>query len=68
MKKTLFILSALTIFLFAQTTKAQQSKDIVDIAVSVDDFSTLVTALKAADLVGALKGCLLYTSPSPRDA
>lgn len=31
-------------------------KDIVDVAVSVDDFSTLVTALKSAELVEALKG------------
>jgi len=30
--------------------------DIVDTAASVKDFSTLVTAVKAADLVGALKG------------
>ncbi len=65
MKKTFFILSALAIFLFAQTTKAQQSKDIVDIAVSVDDFSTLVTALKAADLVGALKGDGPFTVFAP---
>lgn len=57
MKKVLFILSAFTLLFFVQTTNAQdKSKDIVDIAVSVDDFSTLVSALKAADLVGALKG------------
>lgn len=31
-------------------------KDIVDTAVSAKDFSTLVTAVKAADLVEALKG------------
>ncbi len=65
MKKALFILSTVAIFLFAQTTKAQQSKDIVDIAVSVDDFSTLVTALKAADLVGALKGDGPFTVFAP---
>lgn len=29
--------------------------DVVDTAASVEDFSTLVTAVKAADLVGALK-------------
>ncbi|WP_273567642.1 fasciclin domain-containing protein [Maribacter halichondriae] len=57
MKKVLFIMSTVALFMFSQTTTAQsQSKDIVDIAVSVDDFSTLVSALKAADLVGALKG------------
>ncbi|MEO1013495.1 MAG: fasciclin domain-containing protein [Bacteroidota bacterium] len=49
------LLIQILIFL-AQNAVAQKGKDIVDIAVSVDDFSTLVTALKAADLVGALKG------------
>ncbi len=56
MKKVIFILSTVALVLFTQTTTAQKSQDIVDIAVSVDDFSTLVTALQAADLVGALKG------------
>ena len=51
--------------LFAQQTNAQKSKDIVDIAVSVEDFSTLVTALKAADLVGALKGDGPFTVFAP---
>jgi len=66
MKKVLFILSAFTILFFAQTSNAQdKSKDIVDMAVSVDDFSTLVTALKAADLVGALKGNGPFTVFAP---
>ena len=39
---------------FSQMVTAQKS--IVDIAVGNEDFSTLVAALKAADLVGALKG------------
>ncbi len=56
MKKLVFILSTIALIATTQTAKAQKSQDIVDIAVSVDDFSTLVTALKAADLVGALKG------------
>lgn len=33
-----------------------EKKDIVDTAASAEDFSTLVTAVKAADLVEALKG------------
>jgi uncharacterized surface protein with fasciclin (FAS1) repeats len=33
-----------------------EKKDIVDTAAGAEDFSTLVTAVKAADLVGALKG------------
>ena len=53
MKKLLFITSVLALGLFAQKSQAQ---DIVDVAASVEDFSTLVTAVKAADLVGALKG------------
>lgn len=56
MKKVIFILSTVALVFFTQRTTAQKSQDIVDVAVSVDDFSTLVTALKAADLVGALKG------------
>ncbi|MEM8762864.1 MAG: fasciclin domain-containing protein [Bacteroidota bacterium] len=53
MKKLLFITSILALGLFAQKSQAQ---DIVDVAASVEDFSTLVTAVKAADLVDALKG------------
>ena len=65
----------------------QKNATIVDLAVATPDLSTLVRALKAADLVETLsgkgpftvfaptneafaalpKGCLLYTSPSPRD-
>jgi len=56
MKKLVFILTTITMIAIAPTTKAQKAQDIVDIAVSVEDFSTLVTALKAADLVDALKG------------
>ncbi|UII76549.1 fasciclin domain-containing protein [Flagellimonas sp. HMM57] len=65
MKKLIFILSTFALVLFVQQTKAQESKDIVDIAVSVDDFSTLVTALKATDLVGALKGDGPFTVFAP---
>ena len=32
------------------------TNDVVDIAIGSDDHTTLVTAVKAADLVGALKG------------
>ncbi len=57
MKKAIFLFSALAFFAFAPNATAQKAdKNIVDIAVSVDDFSTLVTALKAADLVSALQG------------
>jgi uncharacterized surface protein with fasciclin (FAS1) repeats len=41
--------------------------DIVDTAVEAEDFSTLVQALKAADLVGALKGDGPFTVFAPTD-
>ncbi len=55
MKKLAFVLTTVSILFFVKNVASQKSQDIVDIAVSVEDFSTLVTALKAADLVGALK-------------
>ena len=64
MKKLIFALAAFALLLAPKTTTAQ-SKDIVDVAVSVDDFSTLVTALQAADLVGALKGDGPFTVFAP---
>lgn len=68
MKKLVFILSIATFTLFTQTTKAQSSKDIVDIAASIEDFSTLVAAVKAADLVTALKGEGPITVFAPNNA
>ena len=53
-------LTIITLLLLVSISFAQDAKkannDIVDIAVGNSDFSTLVTALKAADLVDALKG------------
>ena len=60
MKKVFLVL---TTFMFAFQLNAQKS--IVDIAVSADDFSTLVTALKAADLVGALQADGPFTVFAP---
>ncbi len=60
MKKVFLLLTTL---MFAFQVSAQKS--IVDIAVSADDFSTLVTALKAADLVGALQGDGPFTVFAP---
>ena len=65
MKKLVFILTSVALLAATQTSKAQKAQDIVDIAVSVEDFSTLVTALKAADLVGALKGDGPFTVFAP---
>ena len=67
MKKLVFILSAV-VFLTATQSITAQSKSIVDIAVGNKDFSTLVTALKAADLVGALQGDGPFTVFAPNNA
>ena len=67
MKKYIFIFASALIVGFTNISTAQ-NKDIVDIAVSVDDFSTLVTALKKADLVGALKGDGPFTVFAPTNA
>ncbi|MBT8259284.1 MAG: fasciclin domain-containing protein [Bacteroidia bacterium] len=67
MKKLVFIIASVLVIGFTNQTNAQ-NKDIVDIAVSVDDFSTLVTALKTADLVGALKGEGPFTVFAPTNA
>jgi uncharacterized surface protein with fasciclin (FAS1) repeats len=47
----------------SQNATAQET--IVDVAVGNEDFSTLVTALKAADLVGALQGDGPFTVFAP---
>lgn len=66
MKKLIFLLSAALLVLGTTAVKAQNNtKNIVDIAVSVDDFSTLVTALKAADLVSALQSDGPFTVFAP---
>ena len=63
MKKLVFILTTLVALSFSKNATAQ--KNIVDIAVSSEDFSTLVTALKAADLVSALQGDGPFTVFAP---
>ena len=47
--------------------RAQQTKDIVDTAVAAGSFKTLAAALKAADLVGTLKGAGPFTVFAPTD-
>lgn len=69
MKKIFLILSTVALMFSTQTTTAQDnSMDIVDIAVSVDDFSTLVSALQAAELVTALQGDGPFTVFAPVNA
>lgn len=81
MKKiqNLFFLFALTLFtanfataqtMTAEVTKvaAANDKDIVDIALSSDDHTTLVAALKAAGLVSALQADGPFTVFAPTNA
>ena len=63
MKNLILTLKAL---LFTVTLSAQNGT-VVDVAVSNNDFSTLVTALKAADLVGALSGEGPFTVFAPNN-
>ena len=51
---------------FSRNVVAQDT--VVDVAVGNEDFSTLVTALKAADLVGALSGDGPFTVFAPNNA
>lgn len=62
MKKIAFIFTLLLAVSFSQKTQAQT---IVDAAVSNENFTTLVAALKAADLVGALQGDGPFTVFAP---
>ncbi len=66
MKKITFLLALPLLFVFGGT-KAQD-KDLVDIAAGSKDHTTLVAALKAADLVGTLKGKGPFTIFAPVNA
>ena len=66
MKKVVFIFSMVAALTFSTAATAQ--KTIVDVAVGNKDFSTLVTALKAADLVTALQGKGPFTVFAPTNA
>jgi uncharacterized surface protein with fasciclin (FAS1) repeats len=52
----------------ASTCSKGDAKDIVDTAVAAGSFTTLVTAVKAADLVEVLKGDGPFTVFAPNDA
>ena len=66
MKRTLVTILFGSIIAISSIT-AFAAKDIVDTAVSAGNFKTLVTALKAADLVKTLKGKGPYTVFAPTD-
>ena len=63
MKKLVLILTIAMTLVTSKNVIAQGT--IVDVAVGNEDFSTLVTALKAADLVGALQGDGPFTVFAP---
>lgn len=62
-KLSIFFLSA-----FVTLTSFAQTKDVVDIAIGSADHTTLVAAVKAADLVGTLKGKGPFTVFAPTNA
>jgi uncharacterized surface protein with fasciclin (FAS1) repeats len=61
-------LFTISISMFASAGHHGMKKDIVDTAVAAGDFSTLVTAVKAAGLVETLKGEGPFTVFAPTDA
>ncbi len=65
MKKLVLILTITMTLALSKNATAQET--IVDVAIGNEDFSTLVTALKAADLVGALQGDGPFTVFAPTD-
>ncbi|AFZ51976.1 fasciclin domain-containing protein [Dactylococcopsis salina] len=65
LKSFLVSLSAVVFFTF--NTLSASAADIVDTAVEAGSFETLVTAVKAADLVDTLKGEGPYTVFAPTD-
>ncbi len=54
--------------LLPATSYAQSNKTVVDLAVENENFTTLVTAVKAADLAGTLSGEGPFTVFAPTDA
>jgi len=65
-KKLLFVVLA-SVLAIASLSACAKKKDIVDIAVEDGRFTTLVTAVQAADLVDTLKGEGPYTVFAPTD-
>jgi uncharacterized surface protein with fasciclin (FAS1) repeats len=67
MKRIKQVIAVLSCTLFLNTTISAQ-KDVVDIAIGSKDHTTLVAAVKAADLVGTLKGKGPFTVFAPTNA
>lgn len=65
MKKLISSLCLSAIVLFTANTASAQGKDVVDIAIGSPAHTTLVAAVKAADLVGTLKSKGPFTVFAP---
>jgi uncharacterized surface protein with fasciclin (FAS1) repeats len=61
-------LSVIMLALFSSLTAFSQGKDVVDIAIGSPDHTTLVAAVKAADLVTTLKSAGPFTVFAPTNA
>ncbi len=61
-------LSVIMLALFASLSAFSQGKDVVDIAIGSPDHTTLVAAVKAADLVTTLKSAGPFTVFAPTNA
>jgi len=67
MKETGFALILAVLLGTTAINASAADRDIVDTAVAAGSFSTLATALQAADLIGALKGDGPFTVFAPTD-
>lgn len=61
------VITCLTLVLMTGTLKAEEPKDIVTTAIEAGSFTTLVTAVKAAELVETLQGTGPFTVFAPND-
>ena len=67
-RRTFLALAAATVIAVPALADSHMKKDIVDTAVGAGNFGTLVAAVKAADIVGTLKGEGPFTVFAPTDA
>jgi len=66
-KLTILVLMMVFALSITAAPSQAQAEDIVDTAVSAGTFNTLAAALKAADLIGTLKGAGPFTVFAPTD-
>lgn len=68
MKRITFSLFAVFSLVGAESARAQDVKDVIDVAVASPDHTTLVAAVKAADYVVSLKNAGPFTVFAPTNA